>query len=109
MQFLDTKGIATLQQTIMVKKYINFKVRQGFYLKFLRNGLLKIILEGNLERPFLKKTFRDHLFSTFSEFSEKLTFLTPWYAFILKHIMGLEMLVFREIFRTYKMIKWMIS
>ena len=27
-------------------------------------------------------TERDHLFSTFSKFSEKLTFLTPWYAHV---------------------------
>ena len=44
---------------------------------------------------------RDHLFSTYAKFLEKLTFLTPWYAHELVRIRGWEMLVFREILRTY--------
>ena len=37
------------------------------------------------------------------KFSEKLTFLTPWYAHVRVRIRGLEMLVFRKILRTYLM------
>ena len=41
--------------------------------------------------------------STYTKFSQKLTFLTPWYAHLRVRIMGLEMLVFRKILRTYLM------
>ena len=46
---------------------------------------------------------RGHPLSTYAKFSEKLTFLTPWYAHIRVPIRGLEMLVFRKILRTYLM------
>ena len=51
---------------------------------------------------------RGYPLSTYVKFSEKLTFLTPWYAHICARIRGLEMLVFREILRTYLMdgLKW---
>ena len=42
---------------------------------------------------------RGHPLSTYAKFFEKLIFLTPWYVCI----RGLEMLVFREIVRTYLM------
>ena len=43
--------------------------------------------------------------STYAKFSEKLTFLTPWYAHVRVRIgvRGLEMLVFRKILRKYLM------
>ena len=41
--------------------------------------------------------------STYAKFSEKLTFLTPWYAHVRVHTRGLEMLAFRKILRTYLM------
>ena len=44
-----------------------------------------------------------HPLSTYAKFSEKLAFLTPWYAHARVRIRGLEMLVFREILRTYLM------
>ena len=40
---------------------------------------------GNSE---LKKHLWDHSFSTYAKFSEKLTFLTPWYAHVRVHIRG---------------------
>ena len=42
-----------------------------------------------------------HPLSTYSNFSEQLTFLTLSYAHARVHINGLEMLVFRKILRTY--------
>ena len=42
-----------------------------------------------------------HPLSTYAEFSEKLTFLTPQYAHVGVRIRGLEMLVFRKILRAY--------
>ena len=44
-----------------------------------------------------------HLFSTYTKVSEKLTFLTPWYAQLSVSIMGLEMLVFQKILHACKM------
>ena len=46
---------------------------------------------------------RGHPLSTYAKFSEKLTMLTPWYAYVRVRIRGLEMLVFRKILRTYLM------
>ena len=43
----------------------------------------------------------DHPFSTYAKFSEKLTFLTPWYTHVRVRIRGSEMLVFRITLRTY--------
>ena len=48
---------------------------------------------------------RHHPFSTPAKFSEKLTFLIPWYAQIRVRIRGLEMLVSRKICVHTK---WMI-
>ena len=42
-----------------------------------------------------------HPLSTDAKFSEKLTFLTSWYAHERVRIWGLKMLVFQGIFRTY--------
>ena len=41
---------------------------------------------------------RGHLLSTYTKFSEKLIFLTPWYAHVRARVRGLEILVFSEIF-----------
>ena len=47
--------------------------------------------------------FCSHPLSTYAIFSEKLTFLTPWYANVRVRVRGLERLVFRKILRTYLM------
>ena len=47
--------------------------------------------------------YRNHPLNTYAKFSEKLTFLTPWYAHVRARIRGSEMLVFRKILRTYLM------
>ena len=44
-----------------------------------------------------------HPLSTYAKFSEKLTFLPPWYVHVRVRIRGSEMLVFRKILRTYLM------
>ena len=46
---------------------------------------------------------RGHLLSTYAEFSEKLTFLSPLYAHVRLRIRGVEMLAFRKILHTYIM------
>ena len=46
---------------------------------------------------------RGHLLRTYAKFSEKLIFLTPWYAHVRVRIRGLQMLVFRKILGTYLM------
>ena len=45
----------------------------------------------------------DHSLSTYTKFSKKLIFITPWYAQVRMRIRGLEMLVFWKILRTYLM------
>ena len=42
-----------------------------------------------------------HPLNTYAKFSEKLTFLTPWYAHVSVRVRELEMLVFRKILRTH--------
>ena len=50
------------------------------------------------------KSIRGHpLISTYAQFSEKLTFLTPLYAHIRVRIKGLEILVLQNVLRTYLM------
>ena len=46
---------------------------------------------------------RGHPLSTYAKFSEKLTFLIPWHAYVRVRIRELEMLVFQKILRTYLM------
>ena len=45
-----------------------------------------------------QRSISGHPLSTYAKFSEKLTFLTPWYAHIRVRIRGLEMLVVSENF-----------
>ena len=57
-----------------------------------------------LRMPGNKRKFaRGHPLSRYAKSSEKLTFLTPWYAHVRVRIKGLEMSVFRKILRTYLM------
>ena len=42
-----------------------------------------------------------HPLSTYAKYSEKLTFVTPWYAHVRVLIRGLQMLVFPNILPTY--------
>ena len=58
---------------------------------------------GILKLQHWKKwgTIRDHSFSTYAKFSEKITFLTHWYAHVRVRIRELEMLFFQKILRTY--------
>ena len=45
------------------------------------------------------QTSRDHSFSTYAKFSEKLTFLTPWYTHVREY--GLTKTTFTNLFITY--------
>ena len=57
-----------------------------------------------LRMPGNKRKFaRGHPLSRYAKSSEKLTFLTPWYAHVRVRIKGLEMSAFRKILRTYLM------
>ena len=53
--------------------------------------IFKLELNGKIQ-------VRNHPFSAYAKCSEKLTFLTPWYAHVRMRIRGLEMLVFSENF-----------
>ena len=49
----------------------------------------------------VRGNFKGHPLRTDVKISEKLTFLTTWYALVRVRIIGLEILVFRKILRTY--------
>ena len=51
---------------------------------------------------------REHSSSAYSKFSEKLTFLTPWYAHVSVHIRGEGRLVFGGNF-AYVLDKWSLT
>ena len=51
----------------------------------------------------VSQIFGGHPLSMCALFSEKLTFLIPWYAHVLARIKGLKMLVLRKILRKYLM------
>ena len=51
----------------------------------------------------LSSSIRDHSFSAYAKFLEKLIFLIPLYVRVCVHIRGLETFIFRKILRTYRM------
>ena len=61
---------------------------------------MAVFAEFSIPCCYIKSFFRGHPLSTYAKFSEKLTFLTPWYIQVRVRIRGLEMLVFSEILRT---------
>ena len=79
----------------------------GLYLRNFQNKI-PCLLHASYEHIFdslrLEKRWniRGYPLSTFAKFSEKLTFLTRWYAHRVR-IRGLEMLVFRKNLGTYLM------
>ena len=89
-----------------IKKKRHFqrnKVRQTIPLIAIILSLTLVIPMTSSTHFLAKKTPRGHPLSTYVKFSEKLTFLTLWYAQVRVRIRGLEMLVFRKILRTYLM------
>ena len=68
---------------------------QAPYTKYDWSVKMKLMIHSQNASTFL----RGHPLSTYAKFSEKLTFLTPWYAHVCVHIRGLEMLVFWKILR----------
>ena len=78
---------------ILIKKKKEFK---GKRLKFCMRGSIG---EGSFswKNPSNLVDNEDHSFSTYAKFSERLTFLRPWYA----HVRVFKILVFREILRSY--------
>ena len=74
----------------------------NFVVKFSNYGSVYFF---KLQIPHISLPYniRGHPLSAYSKFSEKLTFLTPWYAHVRLRIRRLEMLVFRKILRTYLM------
>ena len=66
-------------------------VQVPYFMILIINKLSYVIL----------RSLKDHPYNTYAKFSEKLTFLTSWYAHVCVRIRELEMLVFRKILRTY--------
>ena len=61
------------------------------------------LMHEDYYHDLLYKFTAGHPLSTYAKYSKKLTFLTPWYAYVRVRIRGLEMLIFRQILRTYLM------
>ena len=69
--------------------------------KSFADSLLVLITLSKLRRMFKSGQYInawDHLFSVHAKFSEKPTFLTPWYAHLDGRTRGWEMLIFPEDF-----------
>ena len=94
---------------MVMKKFLRFKFPKVltsltfsctfFLLEISPNPL---VCSSALNAAF-QTLHRGHPLSAYTKFSEKLIFLTPWYAHVHVGIRGLEMLVFRKILRTYLM------
>ena len=72
-----------------------------FSFRFLQKQ--KIVKDKLMRVNHFKWLIRGYPFSIYAKFSEKLTFLTPWYAHVRVRIRGLEILIFRKILRTHLM------
>ena len=71
-------------------------------LKLVKNASSAIVIIGIHMQ--VEKRLRDPYgasISTCTKFSEKLIFLTPWYAHVRVRIRGLKIIVFRKFLRTY--------
>ena len=60
--------------------------------------ICNVIIDIAAHLDWVFKALRDHLFSTFTNFSGKQAFLTSWYTHIRVRIRGWEILVFRKVF-----------
>ena len=81
-----------------ISHFLTLNTFQTFFLTFTcLKPATKTLEKG------VKFLLGGHPFSTYAKFSEKLTFLTPWYAHVRARIRGLGMLTFRKILRTYLM------
>ena len=81
----------------------DFYVYQIVYLLnvFVGDIFLKTCKTSNFSHLFVLPW--GHPLSAYAKFSEKVIFLTPWYAHVRVRIRGLEMLIFRKMLRTYLM------
>ena len=95
---LSSSSAATNQKLVPLCQKVKQSERHIQYsVKHLRWSVLRLWIASCWRKNV--HLLRDHSFSMYTKFSEKLTSLTPWYA----HVR--EMLVFRKIFVHTK---WMI-
>ena len=92
----------------LLQNYLRGKRRTFFLCFLLKRPLLFVAYFDKtlFEVPkmsYNKGNIRGHPLSTYANFSVKLTILISWYAHVRVRIKGLEMLVFRDILRTYLM------
>ena len=64
----------------------------------------------SFERPWFSyySSIRDHSFSKYAKFSQKVTFLTPWYASVRVQIMGVRNVSFWENF-AHAINEWLLK
>ena len=99
--FTHLGPILILHNPWNTRKHLDFFHSTYFHIKiFVRDDFF---WGGGVSLSRLMIFLRGHPLSTYVKFSEKLTFLTPWYAHVPGLIRGLEMLVFRKILCMYFM------
>ena len=87
-------GKVSTRKSILMKRVFQHK---GFPCKCF--SCFKVV--SDQEKFQVCQLRRGHPLSTYSEWSEKLTFLIPWYEHVRVRIRRLEMLVFWKSLRTY--------
>ena len=72
-------------------------------LQLIRKLIILVSQAINNEWDAWLVAIRGHPLSTYAKYSEKLAFLTPWYAHVRVRIRELEIIVFRKSLPTYLM------
>ena len=105
-------GKTCLQELSYVMERIGFEFVIGHDIIYIKLKILTINIYSSISVKvnfslwlvfFSGFELGNHSFSTHENFSEKLTFLAPWYVDVRVGIRGQEMLTFWKILRTYWM------
>ena len=83
----------------IIKKLFNSKKEPEYYAY----RLVGFYVVATMASSKNNADFGNHLFSTSTNFSEKLTFLTPWFRQVCKRSGGKKCYFFRKLFLRYKM------
>ena len=86
--------------------YICMKLSEYGLLSFFFNKQL-IFMDYNCIKVVRIRSFGCHSFSTHAKYSEKLTFLTPWYPHVRVSIRSKKMLFFSE-YLAYELNEWLL-
>ena len=73
---------STLKYTSKIINYIRKYWKRKWTANFSQHYVGRVIWRSFENIIPYRQALRDHLFSTYAKFFEKLTFLTPWYAHV---------------------------